>query len=1346
MADHALFEQTQSPSTTPGPRRGRVWRGLGLVAALAVLAVFWQPQPSAAQLTLATVTVNKVVTTGNDDNSAFNGDTIAYTIIVNNGTSSAVSDLLILDVLPENVLDNVVCLDAVNTTPCALINEVSTIPEPLGGTITVTTTRQISWTVTSLAANTSLQRSFTARVIGQADGATFTNVAYVSYRQSGQLRTQASNEVNLTVRLRIDEGGATTLSDTPTWFSQDVGGTLSMDWADFDGDGDLDLALGSTLGISVYRNVAGSLEQFWSLAGTSSDRPAFGVRWADVNGDRVPEVIAVGAVTGDSSVSNNLAQLPGVTYIYQYDPTTGATNRRFAELSNFDTSRQMVRVEGGDFNGDGAVDLVVSTNAINADCPVQLWLNDGSGTFTEAASCVSQVATAALKPVDFDKDGDLDLTAGLFPSQVQMLVNNGGVFDGTTVSIESSVTFLPYDFSWGDYDGDGWLDLAAAYPLMREARIYRNLNGTAFASPISLRTNVFLTPYALDWGDFSGDGKLDLAIADSPPIIYTYEGGDTSSAFKPFFVLGNDVVSGQVWALRAVDVNNDGDIDLTLSDRDGPSLIISNFRPPLNTSLQTIAGVPPFSTQSSSSSLVWADADGDDDLDLIFGAGPATAGPAALNSKIYYNDMGDFPVESVRSYSGFGPHIVAVGDADGDHDMDIAIGTSTEVRLYKANDFLAPFWSYAEDGDKSLAWGDADGDVDLDLLVASSVGSGGQVELFLNDGTGNLGNAPVWVAEVANPQSVAWADFDQDGFLDFAVGVDGANRIYRNEHDNRFSLFWTATADDNTRAVAWGDYDGDGDPDLMVGNYGDASGDGEANILYENRLSTSTRSFVAVFTTSELLHTTALDWGDWDNDGDLDLAIGNHGEADQIYVNSGSTSGAPQFLWLWSSAEKLATTGIAWGDKDGDGDLDLAVSQDGGTLNGVYVNNLVTPSHLSASGTGGATLINPPLYVYTTRPGATAPAYAYSSAEILSGPKLGPVPITYRLFNPATQTSSASIAATNAVTSAVLSVQHEYSVDGGGTWHTATPMTSTLTPVTDDLGVGLEGYFLWDAVTDQAIGDDARFRIRVIQAEASGPVQKATAATSSPPFRVRAITCVWPENPQLRALPSLDTSGSWDMVVDPGTTIRFTGKISAGTGVIYYSWDFGDGETAAGQVVEHTFSNGTYTLRMAVSGNPCPQTRERVATVTLKVGTGYPDLRLPLITVAVTDTTTNSVTSAATAAVSASAVAGVPAPSSPPPPQVAVLHGDVQGDTGAVWLRWDAPAPDIDEYRIYRGPREDDEITLLATVAAGPGGSPTAYQDQSGGCDLRYYVTTVVAGVESLPSAAVYYSPTCGGQ
>ena len=142
------------------------------LAGLLLAVIFWLGEDALPVSAQGTVTLEKVVSTGNDDTSiAFNGDTIAYTIILNNGTSNNLTNIVILDVLPENVLDNIDCLDSPSAVPCDLINEIEQIPEPLGGTLTVTTTRQISWTVASLPPNGTLTRSFTARVIGQADGA-----------------------------------------------------------------------------------------------------------------------------------------------------------------------------------------------------------------------------------------------------------------------------------------------------------------------------------------------------------------------------------------------------------------------------------------------------------------------------------------------------------------------------------------------------------------------------------------------------------------------------------------------------------------------------------------------------------------------------------------------------------------------------------------------------------------------------------------------------------------------------------------------------------------------------------------------------------------------------------------------------------------------------------------------------------------------------------------------------------------------------------------------------------------------------------------------------------------------
>ena len=1333
----AAIPHQPSPNQINAPRAGASMRVRGLLlSAFLLMILVWLGGDVKSATAQGSVTVEKVVSTGNDDaTTAFNGDTIAYTIIINNSTANSLTDVVILDVLPENVLDNVDCLDSPGAIPCELINEIEQIPEPLGGTLTVTTTRQISWTITSIPANGTLTRSFTARVIGQADGAAFINVAYASYREQNLTKTQASNEVRLNVRLRIDEGGATTLSDTPTWFSEDVGGTLSSDWSDFDGDGDLDMVLGSTLGTTVYRNVAGQMELFWT-----TDRPAYGVRWADVTGDGLPELIAVGNFLNEGGGILNPAQLPGVNYIYLFDPTTGATTRRFVELSEFASDVQMVRVEAADFNGDGFVDLVASTNAINPICAVQLYVNDGTGTFADAATCVSRAATAALKPVDFDNDGDYDLVVGRFPNQVQMLVNDAGAFSSQNiVSIEEGIMFLPYDFAWGDFDRDGWLDLAAAFPLMREVRIYRNLTGQSesgtgsFARPISLRTNVFLTPYAVDWGDFSGDGRLDLAVADSPPIIYSYTSGFTSSSFQPFFVLADNVVRGQVWSLRAIDQNNDGDIDLALTDRDGPSLVISNFRPPLRTSRTTVQGIAPFGNSSPASSVTWIDADGDSDLDILFGAGPAAAGAAALNTKLYFNEEGEFPPEAARSYSGFGPHALAVGDADGDSDLDIAIGSTGEERIHRSGEFLAPSWTKLEAGEKAVAWGDADGDIDLDLLVANSTTDSGKVELYLNNGSGNMGTTAVWSVAITSVHSVAWGDIDNDGFLDIAMGRDGENRIYRNNRDTTFTLYWRADEQFHTRALAWGDYDQDGDLDLAVGNFGDAAGASEFNFIYENVAGPTTRSFVVHTLGTDAFHTTGLDWGDWDNDGDLDLAVGNYGEKDQIFVNSNSAPGLPQFFWLWASSESLNTTGIAWGDKDNDGDLDLAISHDGTGL--IYDNNLVVPSHLPNSGFGVATLINPPIYLYLGRPGTTAPAYNFSSAEILSGPGVGSLAVTFRLYNP-TNTLAVSAAAFNE--DSLSKVQYEYSLDGGGVWKTATPVTVTLTPITDDLGIGMLGTFVWDTVHDQAIGDNARFRVRVVEADTSGPVQRVSAATTSYPFRVRAITCIWPERPEVNASIVVVTGAendNFDYQVAANTVIRFTGKVGEGTGALYYTWDFGDGTTAAGQVAEQQFSNGYYQVRMAVSGEPCPQTRERAATVTLKVGTGMPDMLLPAMfgNASVTETT-----SAASVQVVKPAVA--------PPSQIEGLTGDIQVGGGALWLRWLPYAGSAEHLLIYRSDSDVDPVDGPRQLVAELPLNATAYQADAPACGSQYFLVAVSDEHESLPSTSSYYTWPCAGK
>ena len=91
-------------------------------------------------------------------------------------------------------------------------------------------------------------------------------------------------------------------------------------------------------------------------------------------------------------------------------------------------------------------------------------------------------------------------------------------------------------------------------------------------------------------------------------------------------------------------------------------------------------------------------------------------------------------------------------------------------------------------------------------------------------------------------------------------------------------------------------------------------------------------SLTLAWSSPEMDWTYSVAWGDWDSDGDLDLAVGNHGQPSRVYINGGGS-----LSLAWSSSEPGSTFAVAWGDWDGDGDLDLVMGNYFGWPNQVYV-------------------------------------------------------------------------------------------------------------------------------------------------------------------------------------------------------------------------------------------------------------------------------------------------------------------------------------------------------------------------------------------------------------------------
>lgn len=275
-------------------------------------------------------------------------------------------------------------------------------------------------------------------------------------------------------------------------------------------------------------------------------------------------------------------------------------------------------------------------------------------------------------------------------------------------------------------------------------------------------------------------------------------------------------------------------------------------------------------------------------------------------------------------------------DYDGDGDLDLFVtngqkgGQSNFLYRNEAGAFVkVTEAAVAQDSSASVAatWGDYDGDGDPDLYVTTWYGTPNP--LYRNEGAGRF--TRLTEGTIATDRSfgeaASWADYDQDGDLDlYATNSGGSllNFLYRNDGGTfvRRTGYPAVTDAHPSRAVSWGDYDDDGDLDLFVANE-----ERHPNALYRNTVAeTGTPSFVrteAGALTADSASTMSSNWIDYDNDGDLDLFAANYG-ANALYRNDGGTFTKVTHGALVTDVEP--SFGSQWADYDNDGDLDLFVA------------------------------------------------------------------------------------------------------------------------------------------------------------------------------------------------------------------------------------------------------------------------------------------------------------------------------------------------------------------------------------------------------------------------------------
>lgn len=621
--------------------------------------------------------------------------------------------------------------------------------------------------------------------------------------------------------------------------------------------------------------------------------------WADYNNDGFDDLL----LTGNNVLEGRISK------IYKNNGDSTFTEQTQIELPGV----QQGSVDWGDYNNDGFLDILLTGKDNDNNRLSKIFSNNGDGTFSEQTLAnLTPVSSSSVAWSDYDKDGNLDiLLTGYNSGGISKLYKNNGdsTFTEQTVGLlgvyHSSV-------AWSDFNKDTWPDILltgrsgnAVYSVLYK----NNQDGTFTELPLGLGGVMYSS---VSWGDYNDDTWPDM-------LITGYDGGIVSRIYsnngdETFSELTEDI-TGNITGVRYSsvawgDYNNDGydDILLTgdtlLSPETPMSIIYRNNGDSTFSKLQTkIQNV-------YVGSAIWCDYNNDNYLDYIISG-------ISLNSnitKLYSNNQsGNFTL------------------------------------LEKGLDFT-PFITFEEIENvelSSVTWEDYNKDGYQDFILTGATDDvppyNPVSKIYKNNGNGTFSEQTSINLPGVHRGSVAWGDYNNDTYPDFIITggtTDSPNytpisKIYKNNQNGTFSEQTQFTIPEVAlSSVQWGDYNNDNYPDLLI-NGTDASG--RITKVYKNNNGSSFTDIGAGLTES---NEGSVEWGDFNNDNLLDILItgwSNSGRITKIYENKGNDI----FEDLNTGLPGIKGGKARWGDYNNDGFLDIALfgSSSSVRITKIYKNN-----------------------------------------------------------------------------------------------------------------------------------------------------------------------------------------------------------------------------------------------------------------------------------------------------------------------------------------------------------------------------------------------------------------------
>jgi hypothetical protein len=356
----------------------------------------------------------------------------------------------------------------------------------------------------------------------------------------------------------------------------------------------------------------------------------------------------------------------------------------------------------------------------------------------------------------------------------------------------------------------------------------------------------------------------------------------------------NNTRPHSMWAALG-DLDGDGDLDAYLANRENEGVVRDTVWFNQGDGKFTRAVWQPGEFESQN--VVLGDVDGDGDLDAL-------SDITGMVRLVFNDGAGSFPDRMFLEapISGAYTFFPALGDLDNDGDLDAVLGGCCGDSLGR-KPFNAVFFNdgrgrftnsgqqFGASGTGMVALGDVDGDGDMDLFAAnSSAMAAGKEDLernqpnlvWSNDGKGGFTDSGQRLG-ADESYAVALGDLNGDGSLDAYSGNRGADTIWFNDGSGNFSDSGQRLGGDDTRLVVLADLDLDGDLDAF------SAGRGFGQVwINQGGLQNGA---MGVFKTGQRLDFSiwmAAALGDLDGDGDADVFTGLLDRAAQVWVNDGA--------------------------------------------------------------------------------------------------------------------------------------------------------------------------------------------------------------------------------------------------------------------------------------------------------------------------------------------------------------------------------------------------------------------------------------------------------------------------